>query len=284
MTKYNDIFKQVTDQIVANLEHADNWRKPWGNIATGDAPHNAVTGHIYTGFNWLLLSTSEYASPQWLTYKQAKAKGGNVRKGERGTQITYFKMMRKEDKQGNESVFPMLKVYTVFNIEQTKNVTGIKEPVIPTVPEGGANAIADALGVDLQYGGDRACFIPQYDIVKMPVAESFKDRANHDATLLHELTHWTGHKSRLGRLKALSKGDTGYAFEELIAELGSAMLGSILGLPYDGLQHDSYIASWLKVLKSDPKHIYTASKHAKKAVEYIIEHALEQGVDIAEVA
>jgi len=274
MKKYNEIFEKVTNQIVANLEHAEKWKKPWGNIATGDAPHNAITGRPYSGINWLVLSSAPYASSQWLTYKQARDCGGFVSKGETGTQIVYFQMIKKEDKKtGEASVFPLLKTYTVFNVEQCENVKGIKNYVVPELPTGGVNALAEAVGAKVQYGGNTACFNPLADIIRMPVVEAFKDKANHDATLLHELTHWTGHKSRLDRLTNDAFGGEAYAFEELVAELGSAMAGSILGLPYDGLQHVDYIASWLKVLKSDSKHIYTASKLASKAVNYLMENA-----------
>ena len=273
--KQNEIFEKVTQQIIDNLETAGKWSKPWGNIANGEAPHNGITGHAYSGINWLVLSSAPYACKQWVTYKQAKKCGGNVKRGEKGTQIIYFKVIQKEDKAGNVSAFPMLKVYTVFNLEQCENVTGTKEYIIPEIPEGGVNALAEAVGATVRYVGNQACFIPSIDEIRMPPAEAFKDKVNHDATLLHELTHWTGHKSRLDRLSGDKFGGEGYAFEELVAELGSAMAGSLLGLPYEGLQHSEYIASWLKVLKSDIKHVYTAAKLASKAVNYLIENAGE---------
>lgn len=271
--KNQEIFEKVTAQIIENLEHATKWQKPWGNIATGDAPHNGITGHAYSGINWMVLSSAPYNSKQWLTYKQAVACGGNVKKGEKGTQIVYFQMLKKEDKQGNVSAFPLLKVYTVFNSEQCENISGMKNYIVPVIPEGGVNALAEAVGAKVNYQGNVACFIPSRDEIRMTPAEAFKDKANHDATLLHELTHWTGHKARLDRLSGDKFGGEGYAFEELVAELGAAMAGSLLGLPYEGLQHADYIANWLKVLKSDVKHIYSAAKLASRAVNYLIENA-----------
>ena len=272
--KNDAIFQQITDQIISQLETAGQWSKPWGNIANGDAPHNGVTGRPYSGINWLVLSSagSSYATNQWLTYKQAQSLGGSVRKGESGTKIIYFQMI--ENKKTNE-VFPMLKVYTVFNADQCENLEGLKAYVKPVTPEGGVNGLAAALGAKVNYGKDSAYFHPLFDVIGMPHVEAFKDKANHDATLLHELTHWTGHKARLDRLTYAGFGSTEYAFEELVAELGAAMAGSILGLPYEGLQHADYIAGWLKVLKSDPKHIYKAAKLANKAVSYMIDNAGE---------
>jgi len=267
--KNQEIFEKVTAQIIENLEHATKWQKPWGNIATGDAPHNGITGHAYSGINWMVLSSAPYNSKQWLTYKQAVACGGNVKKGEKGTQIVYFQMLKKEDKQGNVSAFPLLKVYTVFNSEQCENISGMKNYIVPVIPQG------------VNYQGNVACFIPSRDEIRMPPVEAFKDKANHDATLLHELTHWTGHKTRLDRLSGDKFGGEGYAFEELVAELGAAMAGSLLGLPYEGLQHADYIANWLKVLKSDVKHIYSAAKLASKAVNYLIENAGSAEIAVA---
>lgn len=270
--KNDALFQQITDQIVSQLETAGQWSMPWGKITNGDAPHNGVTGRPYSGINWLVLTMlgSEYPTNQWLTYKQAQSLGGNVRKGESGTKIIYFQMIEKKD-TGDK--FPMLKVYTVFNVAQCDDLEGLKGYVRPSVPTGGVNALADSLGAVVKYGQKGAFFHPLFDHIGMPHAEAFKSTAHHDATLLHELTHWTGHKSRLDRLTQSGFGSEEYAFEELVAELGAAMAGSILGLPYEGLQHVEYIANWLKVLKSDPKHIYKAAKFASKAVDYIVDNA-----------
>ena len=119
----------------------------------------------------------------------------------------------------------------------------------------------------------------------MPTVESFIDggtsREHHDSTLLHEITHWTGHKSRLDRNLKNGFGSKDYAFEELVAELGSAMAGSIMGLPYEGLQHAEYIQNWIEVLKNDPTALYEASKLANKAVRYMVENSKEAADKVA---
>lgn len=285
--KNNKVFDQITDRIIEGLETAGKWSKPWGSIGDSSAPHNPTTGTAYTGINWLVLNVEadRFSCNQWMTYKQAASAGGNVKKGEKGTQIIFFKMLKKEDKRaGTTETFPMLKTYTVFNFDQCENVTReFPTYTPPVIPENGAKALADAIGAKVQYGGDRACFIPSIDVIKMPLADSFKTWAHHEATLLHELTHWTGHSDRLDRLKNGGFGSTTYAFEELVAELGSAMAGSVLGVPYEGLQHVEYIASWLKSLKSDPKYIYQAAKYASRAVNFILSELEQSGSDVVSI-
>jgi len=289
MKNQDRIFKEITDTIVANLENAGKWSKPWQSIGGGDVPQNAISGRPYSGINWLILGCAPYASQQWLTYKQATKIGGNVIKGSKGTTIVYFKMMVNTDSDGNESKYPMLKTYTVFNTEQCENLDMSKikhfdpsENLSIHDSESAIKELIKQLNVNLQHGGDTACFIPSVDVVKMPYVNAFNTQAEYDSTLLHELTHWTGHSSRLNRIKGKAFATKDYAFEELVAELGSAMAGSMLGLPYEGLQHVDYIASWLERLKGDTKYIYEASKLASKAVNYMIDNAT--AIQLDEVA
>ena len=287
MKNQDKIFKEITDQIIANLETAKKWDKPWN--AVSEAPSNAISGKNYKGINWLILSLSKYSNPQWLTYKQAKELGGNVKKGEKGTQIIYFKMLLKEDKDGNETKFPMTKTYSVFNIEQCENLKTDKiknydpsENIDIHASQSSIKELIKQLNVELHHGGDRAFFDMNADYIKMPYTNTFKSIEHYDSTLLHELTHWTGHEKRLNRKYGKSFGSKDYAFEELVAELGSAMAGSILGLSYEGLQHEEYIASWLEALKGDIKYIYDASKLSQKAVNYMIENS--KSIQLKEVA
>lgn len=280
MKKYQELFETVTNRIIENLESADNWRKPWTTIADGSVPHNAKTGRPYSGINWINLSfaSQNWGANGWLTYKQATQLGGKVpnkNDANGGCEYVWFKANTKyEDKNtGEEKAAFINKCFAVWNVAQIEGLEGVIEYKPPISGDGAANRLSDSLGVDLQYGGDRACFIPSIDQIKMPSVEAFIDVANHDATLLHELTHWTGHSSRLNRLKGFdSFGSNAYAFEELVAELGSAMGGAMLGIPYEGLQHENYIKGWLKVLKEDPKHLVKAASLASKAVNYMIEN------------
>lgn len=281
MKKYDELFQNVTNRIIDNLESADNWRQPWGNLADGSVPHNAFTGRPYSGINWmnLLYESEKFGCNGWLTYKQATELGGKVpsKKDPNGgcNYVWFISRSTYKDKLTNEEKIGFInKCFAVWNVAQIEGLKGLKEYKPPEVGEGRANDLADAVGANVDYGGSKACFVPSLDLVKMPSFEAFESAAAHDATLLHELTHWTGHKDRLDRIKKLSGfGSTAYAFEELVAELGAAMGGALLGVPYEGLQHENYIASWLKVLKSDHKHIVKAASLANKAVHYLIDNS-----------
>ena len=271
------LFEKITDQVIKSLEGAGQWSKCWANVL-GNVPHNGATGHSYSGINWLHLSLAGYKSPQWLTFKQLTALGGSI-KGKKGVGYNVIRPVQGtyEDKQGDKQSFYTLKNYTVWNVEEIDGLD--KSKLVEYDPtdkfwcedQDMVASFRDELGLSLEFGGNTACFIPSVDHIKMPRRKAFKTDNHFDSTFLHELVHWTGHKSRLDRLDDRSK--RGYAFEELVAELGSAMLGSIVGLPYEGLQHGEYIKSWLKAFDGDIKYVYDASKEARKACEYIIENS-----------
>lgn len=268
-----DVYQEITDKIIAALEKGiAPWVKPWASCG---APRNAVTGREYSGINLLLLAMSPYASPLWLTYNQAKASGGQVRKGEHGTQVVLFKpftVTDKNDAQSKEKTIPLLRSFMVFNVEQ---IDGLAEKYTqanrPHLDSFADNEQAEALlaKARIEYGKSMACFIPAADVIYMPNKTSFKSVPEFYATGLHELTHWVGHKSRLARDFSGRFGDAAYAFEELIAELGAAFLCAHSNI--DGqLQHESYIGNWLKVLKNDKRAIFTASAAARKATEFLV--------------
>ena len=195
-------------------------------------------------------------------------------KGEQGTKVVFFKPFNITDKNDADSkvkTIPLLRTFTVFNTDQIENLPEkytVKNdaPVIEFIN----NEAADSLlsHAVIEHGGQRACFIPSADKIQLPARESFITVSDYYATALHELTHWTGHKSRLARNFDGRFGSNAYAFEELIAELGAAFFCSSTGI--DGkLQHDSYIANWLQVLKGDKRAIFTAASAARKAVELV---------------
>ena len=284
-----DIYQDVTDRIIAALESGQApWVKPWaeGENQTGCSllPSNGISGNNYKGINTMLLWAGQmekgYRSNTWVTFKQAGELGGNVMKGEKSTPIIYFQMLKRIDKETGEPVqIPMLKQYYVFNIEQCENITSKKVKIPEPLEIGYTNALdfATRTGADIKHGGNEAFFTRQFDFIRMPHQEQFKTMTDYDGTLLHELTHWSGHKSRLERVFGARFGDNAYAFEELVAEIGSAFLCAQLGVVnannHTDLQNESYLAGWLKVLKSDKKAIFKASTLAQKACDYLIEEA-----------
>lgn len=262
-----DLYETVTDTIVAALEKGVvPWVKPW---TSAGVHRNGESQRAYNGINPLLLEIASigrgWSSREWYTFSAVKRKDAMVRKGESGTLVTFWKFIKKED----ETTFPLLRFYKVFNREQ---IDGLPEEkaAAPTdfVPMENADVFVNGLGADIRHGGDRAFYIPREDYIGMPKPETFVDRGAYYATLFHELTHWTGHQSRKDRDLRGRFGTETYAMEELVAELGAAFLCDIHGV--DGkLQHPEYIGNWLKKLREDKRAIFTASKAAREAVEWM---------------
>lgn len=266
----NDLYVAVTKTIIEQLEQGTvPWTRPWKNGNKGGVmPHNAVTNRPYSGINILILWGRGYQSQGWLTYKQAQAAGAQVKKGEKGTRVVFSSplMVKDKDDETKERKIWLLKSFTVFNTEQIDGLTEEEEDTTP--PETrhkAAHAFIEATGAKIRHGGDRACYSPATDVITLPPLSAFQDEENYLATATHELVHWTG--TRLDR-KCGRRGTQDYAFEELVAELGSAFLCAELHITGE-LQHASYIASWVLLLKHDPRALFRAASQASKAVEYI---------------
>lgn len=277
-----DLYQEVTDQIVAALEAGTApWIKPWTTTGATGLPENAVTHRAYRGINVLLLTIAArangYATDQWLTFKQALEAGVPVRKGEKATRIYFFKMLEvkgdaapAEERQAK--VVPILREYYVFNVAQLSGeLRGARKPTEPREFAGDAmvDAYLERTGARITHGGNAAFYQPSADSITMPPRESFKSAPHYYATALHELTHWTGHASRCDRLQKIARfGDEAYAFEELVAEMGAAFQCAQFGIAGE-LQHASYVANWIKVLKDDKRAIFRASSLAQKAVDFL---------------
>jgi len=270
-----DVYQETTDRIVAALETGTApWLRPWRDGKSGSAlePYNAATGRAYNGINLLVLGTLPYADLGYLTFKQALDLGGNVRKGEHGTMVIFWKFDLVEDKEtGKRKTIPFARGYTVFNVEQCENLDAskLKRPTAPQAGQTDMNALASRVGATVRHGGNRAFYTTAGDFVQMPSAEDFRGNEQYQATLAHELTHWTGHKDRCAREFGKRFGDAAYAFEELVAEIGSAFLCVQHGIALEALQHPAYVASWLRVLKDDKRAIFTAASKAKEAATFL---------------
>jgi antirestriction protein ArdC len=276
-----DIFVEITNSIAAQLEQGVRpWSKPWTDRHSGptDLPHN-YDGRPYRGANvfwlWVTASANGYASPIWLTFNQAKAKGGAVRKGEKGTTVFFWSITkRKDEKTGEEKKSMFVKTYTVFNVAQCD---GLKMPTPPEPrpePERIAAAetmIAETGAVIRHDGGGRAFYTPTLDEIHLPAREAFMSSDGYYSTAFHELGHWTGHATRLDRKFGARFGDNAYAFEELVAELTSAFVCASQGFAtVDRADHAAYLAGWIKVLRADPGAFITAAGAAQKAADLIL--------------
>jgi antirestriction protein ArdC len=291
-----DLYSRVTNRIIVELEKGVRpWLQPWNaQHAEGRITRPLrANGQAYKGINVLMLwgeaLASGFGCPIWMTYKQAQETGGQVRKGEHGALVVYADRMRRTETADNgeeiEHEIPFLKGYTVFNCEQ---IDGLPEhyyarpsPPLPAPARiEAAEQFAGATGAAIHHGGGRAFYAIDADRVQLPPFESFADPESYYATLLHELTHWTRHPSRLAREFGRKRwGDAGYAAEELVAELGAAFLCADLAItPDPRADHASYIASWLEVLKNDKRAIFTASAHAQRAADYL--HGLQQPAEM----
>lgn len=276
-----DIAQTITDSIIQQLETgATPWVKPWRSLRGlpgNGSPYNAAKNRPYRGCNYFWLLQQPYSNPAWLTFDQAQKMGGNVKAGQKGTPVIYWNIQRRtgKDSEGNDAVtaVPFIKHYWVFNVEQCEGLRLPeieKEPEPDWSPESNVMALVDRLELQggLTHGGDNAFYAPSRDVISMPAMAAFNSPENYHATLLHEATHATGAKHRLDRLTPAKFASEEYAYEELVAELGAAMLCAHCGIDGD-LRHAGYIESWLKALKNDKKFIISASAKAQQALDFL---------------
>lgn len=268
------IYQSVTDKIIEQLEKgATPWIKPWRVDSTADK--NINSQKAYQGINRLLLGISAmcsgYTTPVWGSFKQWQALGANVRKGEKGTQIVFFSPVTKENKQtGEKEAYNVLKAYWVFNAEQVDGIT-IQAPSVDNAPFNAIDHAEQVLtnsGAAISHGGDAAFYVPSKDRIQLPHKSAFENEGSYYATAFHELTHWSGHETRCNRNLKGKFGNSEYAFEELVAEMGAAFLCAENRIPGE-LRHAGYIGHWLKCLRDDSKAVFKAAALAQKAVDYI---------------
>ena len=220
-----------------------------------------------------------FSASMWMTYKQAQALGAQVRKGETGSLVVYADQFTKTetDAQGEdtERVIPFMKGYTVFNLDQIEGLPDSFLPVpSPTLSAFELHQAAEAFfaktGATFRQGGHRAFYSPGADFIQLPSPSAFREAQSYAAVKAHELIHWTGHESRNARQFGQRFGDEAYAFEELVAELGSAFLCADLGItPEVQDNHAAYLGHWLRVLKADKRAIFTAASQAERAADFL---------------
>lgn len=280
-----DTYQRITDTIVEALEAGTRpWMKPWSAQNIGGSFPRPIrsTGEPYRGINilllWIASAANGFQYDRFMTYKQASELGGQVRKGEKGTAIVkYGTITRSQDNGRGEEEnreIPYLKSYTVFNVSQIDGLEDDYYHMPIPLPEEDRIALADQFiagtGAIIRHEGDKACYVPAIDQIKMPPFKAFVSAEAYYTTLFHESAHWTGAKSRLDRIMSCDMGTADYAFEELVAEIAACFLCSDMQIAAKlRPESASYIASWLKALKQDKRMIFKAASKAQAAADYL---------------
>lgn len=286
MGKQKELYETITNQILEQLKElrdsdsTESWTPNWA-LSTG-MPMNGHSGHVYSGVNVLCLLIQPFTCSRWYTYNQAKKEGGHVRKGESGIKVCYFnfqeidkkdwektdKEKRKEsendDFQATKTI-PFIRVYTVFNEDQIEGVDK-SEDVEYVDPIERCEAMVPS-EVVIRKGQPSYSF--GKDIVRMPEIGQFDDTVSYYKTLFHELGHWTGHESRLDRDMSGRFGDETYAIEELVAELSSLFLSAEVSIEPSMKHSAKYLDHWIDTLEEDPYAIFTVSREAKEATQFV---------------
>jgi antirestriction protein ArdC len=285
-----DIHNHITQSIIAAIESGPGeFRLPWhrssGNIVR---PKNALTKNAYRGVNivalWAQADLAGFQSGLWGTFKQWNELGASVRKGSKAAYVVFYKEIEIDSADASSDSEPETRLFAkatpVFAAEQ---VEGFELPAPPLPAQidpvarlQAVEAFVAASGADIAHGGSRAFYSPSQDTIQMPLREAFIGSPTstpteaYYATLLHELTHWTAPKTRCDRELGKRFGDQAYAAEELVAELGAAFLCAELGVTNEARpDHAQYLASWLELMKSDTRAIFTAASQASRAVQFL---------------
>jgi antirestriction protein ArdC len=297
--RQSDIYEAVTQRVIEQIgSGTPPWRRPWMTVG-GGLPFNASSNRRYNGVNvWLLLMAADakgFDSSRWATFKQWKQLGGFVRRGEHGTKIIFWNIVRETatnpvtgEEEEQKRVFA--RQYTVFNLAQCggEALERFREPSAPErsfFDYAPAEQLIERSGAEIQFGGNRACYDIVGDYIRMPEKGRFDSEADFYSTIFHELAHHSGHESRLNRLDKLARfGDESYAMEELVAEMAASFVCASLGIENTAAEQQSasYLAGWLKVLKGDRTAIFTASKLAAAASDYLLSFSGSEHVVVAD--
>ena len=285
-----DLHREITQRFIDALnEGCAPWIRPWedtGSNVPGEFPVNAATGRRYQGINitllWQSSAESGYASNRWLTYRQASMAGGHVRRNEKGTRVVFYRTIEKrknatDPPDSPPETFRVMRAFTLFNVEQCEELPDsvLGEAVACAMPRSGfpdVDALVERCGVPIRHGGNSASYDRKTDAILMPPANSFKSAEHYYCTLLHELCHWTGRQDRLDRpgiTARIAIASAGCAYEELIAEIGSAFLCAEFGIRGD-LRHEAYVESWIDLMEDKPRAIFQAAAEAQTAADYLI--------------
>lgn len=274
----SNFYSKITSQITELMQqHGSDWTRPWTSTAGG--PSNALTGDHYKGINTLLLNLEAhgngYRRPYWATFKQWRMKGGSVRKGQKGTLCVFYKPIAINQSDEASKTIPVMRHFFLFNADQVDGIE-IPETEEPVAIQDRNHAVDDLLnssGATIYETGSRAFYSPSKDHIHIPPISAFTSPELFYSTLLHELSHWSGHPTRLDREEGMKGrfGSSAYAMEELVAELASAFLSIQLRVSHEPRKdHAQYLNAWLKVLDQDPKAFSSAASKAQRVADYLL--------------
>ena len=286
----SNILTEIANKVIKLMEtEGTNWTKPWTTTTKNNGQPISIYKQDYKGINrWHLGMTMAilgYQSPVFATFNKWKEVGATIKKGEKGHEVIFFKTLKIEEQNDEGETetknIPLLKTYRVFNADQVEGWNGNwltdegKEQTQEWSDLELADMIINSSGANIQHRNqDQAFYMPSTDQIVMPERKQFKSDSGYYGTIFHELVHWTGSKTRLDRKFGTRFGDDNYAKEELVAELGAAMLSGIAKVDAEPrADHAQYLKGWIKGLKEQPKLIMTAASNAEKAAQFIIDSA-----------
>ena len=286
-----DAHQEMTTKLVELVDEAGEWSPPWHSTNL-TMPTNAKSKNHYRGMNilmcWLTAMNAGYKSNRWATFKQWTEMGGKVRRGEKGTQIMFFKSEERTNADGEKNTYMISKISYVFNADQVEGECAVEPEPTQSIGEDERIQLIDKFinltGAQVHHGTHGASYVPSIDIIRMPQFSFFHDPYHYYSVLFHELVHWSGAKSRLDRdLSTKFKSDA-YAMEELVAEMGAAFLAAEWNIAnHTRDDHASYLKGWLELAKKDKTALFTAATQASKAVDFL-ENCWQAGQLDAEAA
>lgn len=297
-----DKFALVTANLVQLLEQGTlPWRQPWHSK---DAPRNLITGHVYRGINPMLCQIdcliNRWERPLFVSFAQAREQGWTIRKGAKSTWIKWggsgTKTTEREDGSTAKQVYSTAKWHNVFHVSWIDDAKSSERKVSDFLVPQAQTLLTDSQKVEaiehfidrqqatVNFGGNKAFYLPVVDAMQMPHRDTFETLEHFYATHIHELGHWTGHESRLGRDLAGEFESVAYAREELVAELSSAFVCNELSINVQLEHHASYLQHWLTLLRGDDQAFFKAASQAQKAADWLLAKAgMSQGEDETDV-
>ena len=283
-----DLYQEATDRIIKALEAGTTpWQKPWENVSMGPL-RNGTTGNAYHGINTVMLYCAGlergFTDPRWVSFKQCQQNGWKIKKGAKSERVFFYKQLTVDERdhttgqtvidaatgKPRQKQLPFLQASPVFNAQEIEGMPPIGPGDVNFSPIEAGEAIAKRSPVEIRYGGNSAHYNRVADTIGMPAKDQFKSPETYYSALAHEMIHSTGHQSRCNREFGKRFGDSAYAFEEMIAEMGSLQLAMETGLPSKIENHASYIENWLAVLKGDKKAVFMAAAKSSQAVDFVM--------------